>query len=280
MQQNANLETKVGIFLMLGIGLICTLIILFGELPDMLKPTYALTVKFPDASGLLKGSDVYLAGAVIGKVTSNPTYLPDQGMVEVNLKINKDVGIREDAKYSIGSAGLLGDRFVIVKPTIYKPGTPDSEKKPFVHDGEVIEGVQETDLESIMNASKPLIDKANEIATQLDDMITRLNTDVLSGTSTDDLKETIAKLRHMVDNGDEMITNANDLLSKAKNGQGILGRLINDKQTGDNFRDLIANLKAHGPIFYHDDFASPSGGSANSDKDTSDNGDGRRKSGK
>ena len=70
MKQNSNLETKVGIFLMLGIGLICTLIIIFGEVPDLFKPTYSLTVKFPDASGLLKGSDVYLAGAVIGKVTT------------------------------------------------------------------------------------------------------------------------------------------------------------------------------------------------------------------
>ena len=42
-----NLETKVGIFLMLGIGVICTLIIFFGEVPDLFKPTYSLTVSFP-----------------------------------------------------------------------------------------------------------------------------------------------------------------------------------------------------------------------------------------
>jgi len=39
-----------------GNRLICTLIIIFGEVPDLFKPTYALTVEFPDASGLLKGS--------------------------------------------------------------------------------------------------------------------------------------------------------------------------------------------------------------------------------
>jgi phospholipid/cholesterol/gamma-HCH transport system substrate-binding protein len=272
MKQNANVETKVGIFLLLGIGLICTLIILFGEVPDLFKPAYTLTVKFPDASGLLKGSDVYLAGAVIGKVTTDPHYIPDTQKVEVNLKINKDVGIREDASYAIGSSGLLGDRFVIVKPKEYKP---DEVKAPFVKDGEVIEGVTETDLSAIMDASKPLIDRANHIAAQLDDMITRLNTDVLSGTSTDDLKETIAKLRHMVDNGDSMITNANDLLAQAKTGQGVLGRLINDKQVGENLAAFMANLKAHGPIFYHDDTTGKS-----DDSDKPDNSDGHRKSGK
>jgi phospholipid/cholesterol/gamma-HCH transport system substrate-binding protein len=255
MKQTANLETKVGIFLMLGIGLICTLIVLFGEMPGFLKPTYTLTVKFPNASGLLKGSDVYLSGALIGKVTTNPQPIPDTQKVEVKLKINQNVGIREDAKYVIGSSGLLGDKFVEVRPLPYPDGTPDDKKAPFVKDSEVIEGTAAPDIPAIMDASMPLIDRANHIAAQLDDMITRLNTDVLSGTSTDDLKETIAKLRQMVDNGDSMVTNANELLVQAKTGKGTLGRLINDKQTGDNIAAFIANLKAHGPIFYKDDTA-------------------------
>jgi phospholipid/cholesterol/gamma-HCH transport system substrate-binding protein len=255
MKQATNLETKMGIFLLLGIGLICSLIILFGEVPDLFKPTYALTVQFPDASGLLKGSDIYLAGAVIGRVTSDPHYLPDKGFVEVGLKINKEVSIHKDASYEIGSSGLLGDRFVVVKPA---PGNPLNDTTEFWKDGDLVPGKTETGITDIMESSKPLIDRANHIAAQLDDMITRLNTDVLSGTSTDDLKETIAKLRHMVDSGDTMISNANDLLSEAKTGKGVLGRLINDKQTGDNFRDLISNLKTHGPIFYKDDTADKS----------------------
>jgi phospholipid/cholesterol/gamma-HCH transport system substrate-binding protein len=252
MKQNANLETTVGIFLLMGIGLICTLIIVFGELPDFLKPSYSLTVKFADASGLLKGSDVYLAGAVIGKVTTDPHYIPDSQRVEVGLKINKDVGIRTDATYEIGSSGLLGDRFVVVKPAAPKEGEPLA---PFRKDGDVIDGVTQVGIGDMMQHAEPLIDRANHIAAQLDDMITRLNVDVLSNTSTDDLKETITKLRHMVDSGDSMISNANDLLSQAKTGKGVLGRLINDKQVGDNLASFMANLKAHGPIFYHDDSA-------------------------
>jgi hypothetical protein len=106
-----------------------------------------------------------------------------------------------------------------------------------------------------MSSSKPLIDTANDIARQLDQMITRLNVDVLPSTSTQDLKETIQTLRHMVDNGDKMINNANDLLAQAKDGKGVIGRLISDKNLADNVATFIANLKAHGPIFYHDDTA-------------------------
>jgi phospholipid/cholesterol/gamma-HCH transport system substrate-binding protein len=250
MKQTTNLETKVGIFLMLGIGLICTLIILFGEMPDLFKPAYSLTVKFPNASGLLKGSDVYLSGALIGKVTTNPQPIPDTQKVEVKLKIDKNVAIRTDAQYVIGSAGLLGDKFVEVRPKVYKEG---ETKADFVEDGALIEGETPTDVNTLMTSAQPLIDRANHIAAQLDDMITRLNTDVLSDTSSKDLKETIAKLREMVDNGDSMVTNANDLLIQAKTGKGVVGRLLDDKQLGDNVAAFIANLKAHGPIFYKDD---------------------------
>jgi phospholipid/cholesterol/gamma-HCH transport system substrate-binding protein len=250
MKQSANLETKVGIFLLLGIAIICTLIIFFGEMPDLFKPSYSLMVKFPNASGLLKGSDVYLSGALIGKVTTDPHPIPDTQKVEVKLKIDKSVGIRQDATYVIGSAGLLGDKFVEVRPKEYKEG---ETKADFVKDGDVIEGIESPGIESIMNSAEPLIDKANDIADQLDEMIRKLNIDVLSGTSTQDLKETISKLRQMVDNGDSMMINANDLLSQAKTGKGALGRLVNDKQVGENLAVFIANLRAHGPIFYHDD---------------------------
>lgn len=253
MKQNQNLETTVGLFLLFGIGVICTLILFFGEVQDLFKPTYSLTVTFPNASGLLKGSDVFLSGAHIGKVTTDPTPIPDTENVEVKLKIDSRIHIRDDAHYVIGSSGLLGDLFVDVKPVEYPPDTPETSKHPYVKDGDREIGSKNIGLDELADSAQPLIKTANHIAAQLDDMITRLNTDVLPATSTDDLKETISKLRSMVDNGDSMVKNANDLLLQAKTGKGALGRLVNDKQTGDNLAIFIANLKAHGPIFYKDD---------------------------
>jgi phospholipid/cholesterol/gamma-HCH transport system substrate-binding protein len=265
MNRDKSKEFWAGVFLLLGLALIAGLIILFGEVPDLFKPTYHITVTFSDASGLLKGSDVYLAGAVVGKVTSDPRYDPDKQEVDVQLKIDKSVQIRNSATYEVGDSGLLGDRFIIVKPLKAKPG---DDQSPFVQDGAVLPGQTDIGLPEIMQSSKPLIDRANHIAAQLDDMITRLNTEVLPSTSTADLKETIQKLRHMVDNGDAMIANANDLLNQAKTGKGVLGRLINDKSEGDNVAAFIANLKAHGPLFYHDD--SSNGSDQKTDKSDDD----------
>jgi ABC-type transporter Mla subunit MlaD len=250
--KHGTLETTVGIFLLAGIAVICTLIIFFGEVQDYFKPTYSLTVKFENASGLLKGSDVYLSGALIGKVTTDPQPIPDTQEVEVHLKINNNVKIRNDAAYVIGSSGLLGDMFVEVRPHNYAPDVPENERAPYVEDGAVIQGQTNPSISDLAVGVAPLLKKANDIASQLDDMITRLNTDVLPSTSTEDLKETIAKLRDMVNNGDSMVKNANDLLVEAKNGKGTIGLLMTDPKTRENVRELIENMKVHGPVFYHD----------------------------
>jgi phospholipid/cholesterol/gamma-HCH transport system substrate-binding protein len=261
-----NLETKVGLFLMFGIAIICTLIICFGAVGDLFKPTYSLTLTFPDASGLLKGSEVYLSGAEVGKVTTDPQPVPDSQEVTVSLKIDSKVRIRKDAQFTIGSSGLLGDRYVEVTPQTYTSGKSDEEKAKYVTDGEHLSGSSTPSLESITTLAQPLIIKANAIADQLDDMITKLNTQVLSGTSTEDLKETVVDLRNLVkkgntlaDSGTEMLKNANDVLVDVKDSKGPLGLAINDRESAErlkatlkNLEDLSRNLKLHGVLFYSD----------------------------
>jgi len=111
MVQTAKLETKAGIFLLLGFALVCGIILLVGEVPDLFKRTYNLTVKIQNASGLLKGSDVYLSGALIGKVITDPQPISNTQTVQVKLKINQSVRLRQNARYTIVSSGAFGDKF-------------------------------------------------------------------------------------------------------------------------------------------------------------------------
>jgi hypothetical protein len=121
-------------------------------------------------------------------------------------------------------------------------------------------------IDTLAAAAQPLIIKANDIANQLGDMITKLNKDVLSGTSTEDMKESIVDFRNLVkkgntlaDSGNEMLKNANDVLVDVKTSKGPLGLAINDSESADrlkatlkNLEALSANLKQHGVLFYSD----------------------------
>ena len=77
----------MGIFVAVGLAILAALVVQFGRLGEGFKTYYALTVRFPDASGLLKGSDVLLAGAKIGRVSGGPRLVQSGQGVEVPPRI-------------------------------------------------------------------------------------------------------------------------------------------------------------------------------------------------
>src|SRR5580704_5397821 len=122
-----GLEFKVGAFVFIGLAMLAALVVQFGRLGEGFKTYYALTIRFPDASGLLKGSDVLLAGAKIGRVSDGPHLVRTGNGVEVPLRIYDYVKIPAGSKFTVGSSGLLGDRFVNVT---MPPGVPTKFVQP------------------------------------------------------------------------------------------------------------------------------------------------------
>src|ERR1700731_3249848 len=97
-----GLEFKVGIFVFAGLAMLGALVVQFGRLGEGFKTYYALTIRFSDASGLLKGSDGLLAGARIGKVSGGPRLGREGNGVAVPLKIYDYVKIPRGAKFPVG----------------------------------------------------------------------------------------------------------------------------------------------------------------------------------
>jgi len=50
-----GLEFKVGAFVFVGLAMLAALVVQFGRLGEGFKSYYPITVRFADASGLLKG---------------------------------------------------------------------------------------------------------------------------------------------------------------------------------------------------------------------------------
>src|SRR5207249_7763981 len=106
-----GLEFKVGAFVFVGLAMLGALVVQFGRLGEGFKTYYGITVRFKDASGLLKGSDVLFSGAKVGKVAGPPHLVREGEGVAVSLKIYDYVKIPVGSKFTVGSSGLLGDRF-------------------------------------------------------------------------------------------------------------------------------------------------------------------------
>jgi phospholipid/cholesterol/gamma-HCH transport system substrate-binding protein len=268
-----GLEFKVGIFVFFGLAMLGALVVEFGRLGEGFKTYYQITVRFTDASGLLKGSDVLLAGAKIGHVAGGPHLVREGQGVAVPLRIYDYVKIPKESKFTVGSSGLLGDRFVSVT---MPPGQP----KAFLPHGAYVSGTRETGLSDLTKKGGDLVNDLRGTVQKLDTTVDRLNEDVLSSANTNNLKssmehlnqatgalaESSKKLNSVIEKADSTmdsarkaaddlqgtITDAKKAIETVNHGKGALAALLSDQQLANNLRALISNLRAHGVLFYRD----------------------------
>jgi phospholipid/cholesterol/gamma-HCH transport system substrate-binding protein len=271
-----GLEFKVGIFVFVGLAMLGALVVQFGRLGEGVKTYYQLTIRFNDASGLLKGSDVLLAGARIGKVSGGPRLVPEGDGVAVPLKIYDYVKVPEGTKFSVGSSGLLGDRFVNV--TI-PPGPPKAYLPPNAY----VNGARETGIDDLTRSGGALVNDLRGTVQKIDTTVDRLNQDTLSPANMENLKSSMEhlnqatgalaqsskKLDGVVEQADSAMASAKKaadglqnaigdtrkVLRSATQGKGVVATLLNDQTLANDIHALVSNLRAHGVLFYRDSAA-------------------------
>jgi phospholipid/cholesterol/gamma-HCH transport system substrate-binding protein len=271
-----GLEFKVGIFVFVGLAMLGALLVQFGRLGEGFKTYYAVTVRFTNASGLLKGSDVLLAGARIGKVSGGPRLVREGDGVAVPLKIYDYVKVPEGTKFSVGSSGLLGDRFVVVTP-------PSGPAKGYLPPNAYIDGTRETGIDDLTREGGALVSDLRGTVQKIDTTVNRLNQDTLSSANMENLKSsmehlnqatgalaesskkldgvieqadsTMASAKKAADNLQNAIGDTRKVLQSATQGKGLVATLLNDQQLANDLHALITNLRAHGVLFYRDSAA-------------------------
>jgi phospholipid/cholesterol/gamma-HCH transport system substrate-binding protein len=268
-----GLEFKVGAFVFVGLAMLGALIVQFGRLGEGFKRYYPLTVRFNDASGLLKGSDVLLAGAKIGNVSGGPRMVREGQGVDVPLKIYDYIKVPEGSKFTVGSSGLLGDRFVNVV-------MPSGQPKAFLAPNTYVHGARETGIDDLTREGGALVSDLRGTVQKIDTTMNRLNQDTLSPANVENLKasmehlsqatgalaesskkldgvieqadSTMASARKAADNLQNAIGDARKVVRSATQGKGLVAALLNDQQLANDLHALITNLRAHGVLFYRD----------------------------
>src|SRR6266487_2580711 len=225
-----GLEFKVGIFVFVGLAMLGALLVQFGRLGEGFKTYYALTVRFTNASGLLKGSDVLLAGARIGKVAGGPRLVREGDGVAVPLKIYDYVKVPEGTKFSVGSSGLLGDRFVVVTP-------PPGQAKAYLPPNAYIDGTRETGIDDLTREGGALVTDLRGTVQKIDTTVNRLNQETLPSANMENLKLSMEHLNQA--------TGA--LAESSKKLDGVIEQadstMASAKKAADNLQNAIADTR-------------------------------------
>ena len=152
-------EVKVGALTLGGIGLLAGIITFLGAF-SFSGSGYKLQISYPQVGGLMPGHVVRYAGVQVGTVKEVNV---NGDSVDVVADINKDIKIPKGAVFSLGSDGILGERFVDVLPPVKMTGQ-------YIHPGDKLEGEQGTGLDEFMNASSKVLAKVEGIAEALNNV--------------------------------------------------------------------------------------------------------------
>lgn len=113
--QKSMLELTVGMFMIVGLVCFSYLAISVGGVDWFNDKSYTLKARFVSIAGLKQGAVVEIAGVKVGKVEKITL---DNGDYEaiVELSVQDGVKLQEDSIASIRTAGIIGDRYVNIKP--------------------------------------------------------------------------------------------------------------------------------------------------------------------
>lgn len=258
-----NIETKIGVFVLFAF---VVSIVGVMKLSDVrLERRYKLYFIFKDVQGLRSKSPIKIAGVEIGRVEKIEL---TEGQAKVVAKIDNDVAIYENARVRVRLIGLIGSQFLDLQP-----GSPEKKR---LNDGDILYGDIARSFSDLMDKLADLVEgkdgkggvgddlkttfanlrsvsdslnaaiglqkkeltelvrNLNEFTVDLKGMASDLHH--ITSTKKEDIEVSITKLRSLLERLDELV-------QKVQNGEGAVGRLVSDKEMGDEVKKTVTHLK-------------------------------------
>jgi phospholipid/cholesterol/gamma-HCH transport system substrate-binding protein len=240
MKKQSGFTWKLGMFVIIGLVLFVVTIYYVGKQKNIFGSTFHLKAKFKTVSGLKVGNNVRFSGINIGTV--NEIELITDTSVMVDLVIRKEFQrfIKTDARGSIGSDGLMGDKVFTISPGMLQEGIA----KTSVKNDDIIASKNAIEMEDVMASVKTSVDNAGIITAQLALFSTKMNSGngALSKLISDEqfsssLQATLLNLQTSSKEFAKFTVKMND-------GKGALSKLVSDEQFGKTLDSTMANLQS------------------------------------
>ena len=157
MAQEKSIEVKVGVLILVSLGILAAFVLIMGGLS--FEKTYTIFVDFDNPGGLQSGAPVRVAGVKVGKV-SELTFMGGKidpktnrrTLVRAKLSVEQRVkdSIHEDADFYVTTQGVLGEQFLAIEP-----GSP---QKPVLAENSVVKGIDPPRLDLFLAKAYELLD--------------------------------------------------------------------------------------------------------------------------
>lgn len=170
--EKPRLEIKVGLFVLVGLALLATLLLQFSKGTSLWRGTYNVHLHAVNVGGIKPRAGVLLAGVQVGSVADIRLELPAGKNVIIDLKIYKGVPIYGDARFVIEQSGFLGDQFISIIPT--------TNALPVLTNEADVACQPPFNFQEVARGTAGFIQRLDETAKKLDASVTDLRAQVLN----------------------------------------------------------------------------------------------------
>ncbi|WP_413290244.1 MlaD family protein [Bdellovibrio sp. HCB337] len=270
-------EFKVGLLVVVVGSLIAFMSMQVSEDPSYLGRSKKAWFLLKNAGGLVKNSAIKTAGIPVG--TIRDITLQD-GQARIDITVKSDVHLTVSAVVEIRAQGILGDKHVEIFPGVPgDPPLPDGAQILNVKEkgsldnlvGEVSE--ISSSLKSVSEALKESItedgtrkhilgrivtnvekltgdiaqmtgenkEKIGSIVDEVHDVTSTLS-ELVNDEGEDGFKKSWKKAVASLQRLDSVLKNTDEVMAKVNNGQGTIGKLINDESTVEGLNTTIEGI--------------------------------------
>lgn len=181
-----KMKLRLGVFVLLALGLLILMVIMFGSAPAIFKRTHEYRVRFTDAPGVSEGTPVRRSGVRIGQVSE--VRLDDEtGNVVVTLAIERKYTVRMNEVPTLITRLIGGDANIDFIPV--KPEDPAEEvdRSP-IPPGTELAGVVRLDVGELLTKATEVVPTTQETMNEIRKSMKRL--EEMSPLVEETLKET------------------------------------------------------------------------------------------
>jgi phospholipid/cholesterol/gamma-HCH transport system substrate-binding protein len=243
MKTTSGQKIKIGLFAIAGIAVLVAAIFLIGNKKNLFSATFTVHGMFKNVNGLQVGNNARFAGINVGVV--DDIQIITDSTVRVTLMLNDEVKkfIKKDAKLSIGSDGLMGDKLVVITPG---GGTTSAA----VSGGDELSAVNPLDIDKLISKFTKIADNAGDLVEGLATIVNKVNSGkgsigrlLNNDKMAKDLDATVNQAKSTMVNVHKTTSTLNEDLKAAQGNFLLKGFFNKKKKAARATKDSIKSVK-------------------------------------
>jgi phospholipid/cholesterol/gamma-HCH transport system substrate-binding protein len=206
---STKFKVRLGLFIAGGIAIFIIAVFIIGRQKNLFVPVYKLTTTFNNVSGLEVGNNIRFSGINVGTVEN--IKIINDSTVQVDMLLQKNVQkfIKADCEAAIASAGLVGDRILVI--------THGSAEAALAVDGQHIISKEPVESDAIMASLQITANNAAVVSSQLAEILIKVNSGsgtlgrfIQDSTIAENINQTILNLKKSSKGLDENMSAAKE----------------------------------------------------------------------